>query len=667
MSDEDFAHFHLHCPSFSRHSTVFGISCNRQIAADKLQVKAKDVTRSTVQKAVVVLARQPIFAPLREKLGIVTRAFFAQPDLADTSILIDFHETLEAGLRAAGLKAEEISAGVEGVGDEEDDDWLPNSGDNHDNDSGAGVEAAADPDSTTTPSTTAAADPTTVREGVMYMGTSLRELIFRFRFKTLILVKLLLLQRRIMFFGYPVERLCVYEYTLVSLIPSLFLHLDDCATPELDYSSRHKPTVAEGVRTSDRRSLLRFCGCPLRLFGQDAFFQPYLPLQQIELLRARSWLVGTTNLIFKQQREFKPDVVVDLEQCTLDYTSDVGEERQQPSRGPQAAVSLASIVSLTAADRKWMDELVSVVAESYNPADPARPTTMRFEGSEDWIRAKFEDYICSLLSCVKWSETAPQPAPRPSRPSTPGTYPPSTAATDPAADGLAAVEAFGSSFIGAFKKTHAYSLWTESTSPLLPDLVPYRHPCVGRVSALEDVGLRLSAGIYDLRLEERGREGREYVEKAGRGLFSMAERFGSDIAKRRRDWLAQQQAAAAAAEGTGQTNHGTTSRDEHGNVTAVDGIGGVPVTTTSNPGAMELPASFAPHAAAAQQAAMQASTEVRAAFGRFGNYLGSRGWGSAAAANPASPSPSGAPTTPKPTNSSTMNNGDTPPAHHSGA
>lgn len=58
LSDEDFAHFHLHCPTLSKHSTVFGISCNRQIASEKLLVKGKDVTRSTVQKAVVVLARQ---------------------------------------------------------------------------------------------------------------------------------------------------------------------------------------------------------------------------------------------------------------------------------------------------------------------------------------------------------------------------------------------------------------------------------------------------------------------------------------------------------------------------------------------------------------------------------------------------------------------------------
>jgi hypothetical protein len=41
--------------------TIFGISCNRQIAASDLLVKGADVTRSTVQKAVIVLASRPVF------------------------------------------------------------------------------------------------------------------------------------------------------------------------------------------------------------------------------------------------------------------------------------------------------------------------------------------------------------------------------------------------------------------------------------------------------------------------------------------------------------------------------------------------------------------------------------------------------------------------------
>ena len=63
LSRRDYTYFHL-VPSRGS-STLFGISCNQQIPASQLLVKSKDVTRSTVQKSVVVLATKPIFGPIR--------------------------------------------------------------------------------------------------------------------------------------------------------------------------------------------------------------------------------------------------------------------------------------------------------------------------------------------------------------------------------------------------------------------------------------------------------------------------------------------------------------------------------------------------------------------------------------------------------------------------
>lgn len=48
------------------------------MASSELLVRPSDVTRSTIQKALVVLARKPVFGPIREKLGVVTRAYFLQ-------------------------------------------------------------------------------------------------------------------------------------------------------------------------------------------------------------------------------------------------------------------------------------------------------------------------------------------------------------------------------------------------------------------------------------------------------------------------------------------------------------------------------------------------------------------------------------------------------------
>lgn len=40
--------------------------------------------------------------------------------------------------------------------------------------------------------------------------------------------------------------------------------------------------------------------------AQDAFFQPYLPLQQVDLLQeTKSWLCGTTNTIVTHQKDIE--------------------------------------------------------------------------------------------------------------------------------------------------------------------------------------------------------------------------------------------------------------------------------------------------------------------------------------------------------------------------
>jgi len=51
--------------------------------------------------------------------------------------------------------------------------------------------------------------------------------------------------------------------------------------------------------------------------SQGSFFQPYLPLQQIDLLKTRSYLVGTTNSIFQQQRDCHIDVIVNVRPLSL--------------------------------------------------------------------------------------------------------------------------------------------------------------------------------------------------------------------------------------------------------------------------------------------------------------------------------------------------------------
>ncbi|TFK33030.1 transport protein Avl9-domain-containing protein, partial [Crucibulum laeve] len=422
LSKEDYTYFHL-VPSHPNPTTVFGISCNQQIPATKLQFKGPDVTRSTVQKAVVVLASKPVFGPIREKLRVVTTALFHQKDFRDTSILDDFGLSLEPSLRGQ------------------------------------------------------------LTESGLYMGTSLRELVHTFRQRTLILVKALMLQKRIMFYGHPVERLCTYQYSLVSLLPGLLQTLDDCGSPPL---AARAPTLSRptSLKTSDHKSMMAFMGLPLDLFGKDAFFQPYLPLQQLDMIKnTPSWLCGCTNSIVTHQNEI--DLLVNIETGVFEF------------RDPK----LERSAGLTAADRKWMDDIVTDVNDGWDDADPTKSPGMQFKGSDDYLRTKFEEYVSAALSSVKYRDFMIKGE---------GS---GVLITGGSGGDSTSTEDFNPLWISEFKKTNAYDVWERTTDPLLFDIIEPRHPCNEKPSVVADIGLRLQEGIQELKLEQQLAPAREAVAR----------------------------------------------------------------------------------------------------------------------------------------------------------
>ncbi|KAG2174103.1 hypothetical protein INT43_004123 [Umbelopsis isabellina] len=425
QQDEDFSYFHL--PPVAGWSvaetTLFGISCNRQIASKDLTVKSADVTRSIVQKAVVVLARQPIFGPIRQKLAVITAAWFNQKDFSKIDILYNFYDNLN-------------STHLGPID-----------------------------------------DPT------LYMGTSLRELLQKFRSKTLTLVKLLLLEKKILFYGYPVERLCTFQYSLISLIPGLLRSLQDSGDPALDTSTeRLEMTEAKVLSNGDKSSLFRYMGLPLNLFEKGSFFQPYLPLQQIDMLShkdTRAYLVGTTNqLFFHHKTEINIDVLVHVDNGTLEFFDP----------------NLASIVSHTMADRRWMDKLTKVVNNTWDAADPTRPIQNTYLGSDDYLRARFEEYIMSLLSSVKYAEA----------------FDPKNAfkSENSLEDVIRDEEKeknylldYGMHWVNAWRQTNNFELWDQYTDHEIYEIVEPGHPGQG-TSALGDLQNSLTNRIRDMRIRQ---------------------------------------------------------------------------------------------------------------------------------------------------------------------
>lgn len=170
--EADTIYFHL--PGRGEHkSTIYGVSCYRQINTQDLLYKTADVTRGTVQKCVCVLSKLPLYGLIQAKLELITHAYFCERDFSKTEILQEFYENLNNGIPKT----------------------LPD-------------------------------------DSQVFLGLPLRDLVLTFKHKILVLFKLLLLERRILFYTAPVHKLCNALLAIVSLFPGMIERgLEESACP----------------------------------------------------------------------------------------------------------------------------------------------------------------------------------------------------------------------------------------------------------------------------------------------------------------------------------------------------------------------------------------------------------------------------------------------------
>ncbi|XP_014241990.1 late secretory pathway protein AVL9 homolog [Cimex lectularius] len=161
--EKDTVFFHLpslDCPN----KTVFGVSCFRQIPVEKIKNRTSDITRGTVQKAVCVLSKIPLYGHIQVKMELITHAYFEEGDFTKVSLLEDTYRNLN--------------------------DCLNQIFDLH-------------------------------SAPQLFVGLSARDLILTLRHKVLLLYKLVLLEKKVLFFQSPVQPLCTTILTLLSLHPNL--------------------------------------------------------------------------------------------------------------------------------------------------------------------------------------------------------------------------------------------------------------------------------------------------------------------------------------------------------------------------------------------------------------------------------------------------------------
>ena len=150
---------------------------------------------------------------------------------------------------------------------------------------------------------------------------------------------------------------------------------------------------------------------------------------------------------------------------------------------------------------------------------------MGFKASDDWLRFKFEEYVCSTLSAIKFVDFL----------KTSNDARVLVNATDPT--GLAS---FNESWLAAFRKTHAFEVWDRNTDPVIFDLVEPRHPCEGQAHIIEDVGIRLANGLHDLHLDERLGPAQDAINKGlatgSEGVWNFYTSVKADLVKRQEEY-----------------------------------------------------------------------------------------------------------------------------------
>ena len=202
------------------------------------------------------------------------------------------------------------------------------------------------------------------------------------------------------------------------------------------------------------------------------------------------------------------------------------------------SASLRTALSLSAADRRWIDFLSQTVSDTWDPFNPSRPRTLGYLGSEEFIRLQFEEYLLALLSATKYHLYLSKHPPVPGH-----------AEGDPITD-------FNPDFLLHWQQTSCYALFDTHTDSHLFDIVEPRHPTAGNLT-FDDIQRRIALQIQELNLDDRLATGKEALNKH---LATGQEKVYNAFTKIRADVAAMQKARRERAEAAAEASKENRSR-----------------------------------------------------------------------------------------------------------
>ena len=296
---------------------------------------------------------------------------------------------------------------------------------------------------------------------VLTIGLSQQDLVTQYHHRLLQVFKALLLRKRVVVFGPQAKVVCNAVLSIVSLFPGTLLSMlkQDGPNGKDDY------------------------GFPLDVFRESSSIQPYISLQQMEMLMDRQSpcvIAGVVNPLYEKQKDKVCDIFVSL--------SDGLFLIEDPT--------LKSQLHLSAADLRFCSVLSESMQRSPSSPSPVETDSPKLQysdwlGSNEWILAQFKLYTLSLLATSTSAHTQ-------------------------------SMDDFNPEFMADWLKSRTFTKWLKryGSCKEISGIEP-KHVCEGTLS-IGDLKRRLVAKASDYGLNIQSREQVASVVQQTQKAFSSA-------------------------------------------------------------------------------------------------------------------------------------------------
>ena len=331
---------------------LFGISCYRQIKVTQaMKEDEQENTRDSVQKSMCIISKLPLFGQMASKLSITMLAYFNQDSLKDKKIIKDLYLNY-------------------------DKNYLEY-----------------------------------INVNEILESFSLKRLIYFTRDKIFTLIKLIMLEKKILIYSHISNNICSFIFSFLSLFPGgAFFSLDNTGHMKSFYNC-YSPY-----------------GLPLKFLNKKSVIYSLLTLYDIDKLEDKnisSYFVGATNPLLLNYNKIEFDCIINLDEDKITFNKNINmnlfnmgkRENLIMKKLKKECKSLFDMDNSEDMDDNWMldkDEINFNFNQKRNKSIKKKEkikiylenneNISSFEGSDDYIRGIFIKYTTSFLSDISLAQ-----------------------------------------------------------------------------------------------------------------------------------------------------------------------------------------------------------------------------------------------------------------------